>query len=435
MRGQPEDSVHGTSKRTTGQPGERQADTRSTTTKSLRLEGCIPLGFRVVSWRLKLALSILCEHPGRKTGLTTLFHEFVSHALPLYPDLDWVVFAGPGQEWTIDSPRVQVVRDYPANDHLPLRLFADHLLVPTAARRLGATALLTVGFVPVRKSLPTFMHLFSLQHLRASNRVGLARALYRRLIVDRSVDRADRIIVNSRFAAGQVLAAYPHCAERLTISYEGLQHDQFTPDAPAGEAAALQKEFDLTPGYLFWASNFYPYKQAELLLAAYAKLSPAARAAHPLVMVGGGWYGGNDAARAHVVALGIAENVRFLGWIEDRWLAPLYRQAQMFCLASREETFGRCVAEAMACGTPCVVNHLPIMDEVTGGHALIVDYADADATARALDALLTDDTLHARLRADGIAWVARFSFDKLARERVDAILATMRRGAGAANGD
>ena len=72
--------------------------------------------FALVRAVLKLAFSLLCEHPSRKTGLTTLFHEFVSHALKLYPEIDWIVFAGSGQEWTVDSPRVQVVRRYPAND-------------------------------------------------------------------------------------------------------------------------------------------------------------------------------------------------------------------------------------------------------------------------------------------------------------------------------
>ena len=141
-----------------------------------------------------------------------------------------------------------------------------------------------------------------------------------------------------------------------------------------------------------------------------------------------------DAARSRTAALGIADDVKFLGWIEDRWLAPLYRQARGFCLASREETFGRCVAEAMACGTPCVVNRIPIMDEVTGGHALLVDYADEVATAQALGSLLADDALHARLRTEGIGWVARFSFDKLTRERMDAILATLGRGPAETNG-
>ncbi len=375
---------------------------------------------------MKLALSILCENPTRKTGLTSLFHEFISHALPLYPHIDWIVFAGPGQAWRIDDPRVQAVRRYPANDRLARRLLSDHFLVPAAARRLGAAALLTVGFVPVRKSLPVAMHLFSLQHLSGKNRVGFARQVYRRLIVNRSVDLAEIIIVNSRFAENQFLQAFPAAHARTVVSYEGLQHDQFTPDAPAHEAAALHAEFSVEPGYLLWVSNFYEYKQADRLLAGYARLPEAWRAARPLVMVGGGWHGGADAARAHTEALGIRNDVRFLGWIDDRWLAPLYRHARLFCLASREETFGRCVAEAMACGTPCVVNHLPIMDEVTGGNALIVDYTDAAAVARALETLASDNDLHARLRANGMTWVRRFDFDKLTGERIDAIVASLR---------
>jgi glycosyltransferase involved in cell wall biosynthesis len=357
---------------------------------------------------LKLALSILCENPDRKTGLTTLFHEFVDHALALYPEIDWIILAGPAQEWPIDSPRVQVVRRFPANDRLLARLWADHFLVPAAARRLGATALLTVGFAPLRRCLPVIMHLFSLQHLHSSNRLGLARRLYRKLAVDRGVRTAALIVTNSQFAARQIIGVFPGCRERLTVSYEGLQHDQFTPIAEPGETALLRETLGLQPGYLLWVSNFYPYKQAGLLLEAYARLDPAFRAAHPLVMTGGNWEGGKDAARAQAAALGIGDCVVFSGWVDDAWLAPLYRQARLFVLASREETFGRCVVEAMACGTPCVVNDIPIMHEVTGGHAVLVDFGDADAAAAALRQVAQDDALRARLSAGGVERVAAF---------------------------
>ncbi len=377
---------------------------------------------------MKLALSTLCEHPGRKTGLTTLFHELVSHSLALFADVDWIVFAGPGQEWSVDSPRVEVVRRYPANDRLGPRLLADHFRVPAEARRRGADALVTVGFVPVRKTLPTAMHLLSLQHLDRSNRVGLARRLYRWFVVDRSVRRAELIITNSQFAAGQIRGVFPGCADRLLVSYEGLQHEQFSP-APAddGEAGRVEDKFGFEPGYLLWTSNFYPYKQAPLLLAAYAALPTEVRRNHPLVMVGGNWQGGADAARAQAAELGVAGDVRFLGWVDDADLGPLYRQARAFVLASREETFGRCVVEAMACGVPCVVHDIPVMREVTGGHALLTDFRDTPAASDALRAALIDDALHARLRAEGIDWAARFSFDRLAAERLDAIRAMLAR--------
>jgi glycosyltransferase involved in cell wall biosynthesis len=382
---------------------------------------CIRAGAAAMFAAMKLALSILCEHPTRKTGLTTLFHEFIRQSLLLYPDVDWIIYAGAQQDWTVNGPRVDVVRDFAGNDRLAARLLADHFLVPADARRRGASALLTTGFVPARRCLPSIFQLYSLHHLHAENQLDWARKFYRTQAVRRGLRRATLIITNSHFAEKQILAVDPACAGRLIVSYEGLDHAQFQPQAAPDEAERLRAKFDLDPGYLLWVSNFYAYKQADKLLAAYARLDPALRARHPLAMVGGGWAGGADAAAAFTRSLGIEKDVRFLGWIDDEWLAPLYRQARAFVLASREETFGKCVAEAMACGTPSVVNHIPIMNEVTGGHAFIADFDDPSVAAEALRSLCQDDALHARLRRDGMAWAQQFRFDALCRERIDAI--------------
>ena len=374
---------------------------------------------------LKVAVSTLCENPRRKTGLTTLFHELVKHSVMQCDDLEWIVFAG-RQMWTLEHPRVRVVTEFPANDRMGKRLVADHFFLPARAKALGAAVLVTVGFVPLRKTLPTVMHMLSLQHLDRSNKVGLFRKIYRAWMADRGFARADAILTNSQFARSQILGAHPRCAERLSVSHEGLQHEQFHPRAEPGEAARLANEFGLKPGFLLWVSNFYPYKQAELLLEGYARLSADARKSMPLVMVGGGWEGGADSAGERANALGITDDVRFLGWIDDRWLPAFYRQARIFALPSREETFGRCVLEAMASGTPCVVNDIPIMHEVTAGHAAIVDFQNAASVATALARLTPDGEDRDTLRAQGIRRAGDFSFAKLARERVEIIRRVLR---------
>ena len=370
---------------------------------------------------VKLALSMLCENPLRKTGLTTLFHEFISHSLSRFPDISWLVFAGPSQEWKLHDPRLELVRRFPANDRLGRRLLADHFQVPALARIRGADALLTVGFVPARKCLPAVMHLFSLQHLDKDNRVGFARRLYRHWVMRYSWPRADLVITNSQFAVAQILSVYPAFQRRMVQSYEGLQHEQFHGAPGPDEVARLQRHFGIQPGYFLWLSNFYPYKQADLLLQGYARLSAETRRRHPLVMVGGDWENTLEKLHQQAQSLNIAENIKFLGWIDDEWLAPFYRQALAFCLASREETFGRCVIEAMACGTPCLVNDIPIMQEVTAGHALIVNYRDATQVARALEQLAHDAARTARLREEGLARAAHFTFEKLTDERIQAI--------------
>jgi glycosyltransferase involved in cell wall biosynthesis len=370
---------------------------------------------------LKLALTILAENPSRKTGLSSMFHELVSRSLALFPDVSWVVFAGPNQDWQVGGPRVEVVRDFPANDRLNRRLFADHFLVSAAARARGAQMLLTVGFVPLRKRLPTVMHVLSLQSLDKRNRLGLFRQFYRNSMMKYNWSQADLLITNSRWTAGQVLSRNPEFRDRMITSYEGLQHEIFQPVPAAGEPARLRRQFGLAPGYFLWISNFYPYKQAGLLIAGYARLRPETRRRHPLVMVGGNWLNGLDIARATARSLGVETDILFPGWVDDAMLAPLYRHAAAFCLPSREETFGRSVIEAMACGTPCIVNDIPIMHEVTNGHALIINYHDPAAVALALQKLIADERLIERLRADGIARAREFTFEKLAAERITAI--------------
>ncbi len=362
---------------------------------------------------MKLALSILCENPHRRTGLSTLFHEFVRHALEQRPEVEWLIFAGPAQEWTIVDPRVEVVRRFPSNERRLARLRADHFQVGPAARARGAEALLTVGFAPLRASgLPVVMHLFSLHHRRERG----PRAWYRARVVARGLRRAALVIVNSQWTARQLAGA----RAPVLVSHEGLQHERFTPAGPRGGA-------EFPPEYLLWVGNFYRYKRAELALAAYARLEAEWRARFPLVLVGGDWEGGRAraeaAARRHGLAPG--REVRFVGWVSDAALPAAYRGARAHLLPSAEETFGRSVAEAMGCGCACVLQDLPVLREVAGEAALFVDFADADGAAAVLAQLCRDDALVQRLSAAGAREARRFSFPRLAGERIDAIAAAL----------
>ncbi len=367
---------------------------------------------------MKLALSTLCEHPRRRTGLTTLFHAFVAHALRQYPELGWVVFVGPEQLWEIADERVEVVRDFPANDRRAARLCADHFFVAAAAKARGAAALLTVGFVPLRTAgLPVMMQLFSMHHQRAGGGWG---AWYRRRAVRRGLARAALVIVNSRWTAAQL---GPVRAPVL-VSHEGLDHGRFRPAADAGEGA-VRARLGVPPEYVLWASNFYDYKRAPLAIAAYARLAAEVRARFPLVLVGGDWAGGRAQAERAARALGVERDVRFLGWVDDAVLPALYRGARAHVLATREETFGRSVAEAMACACPCVLQDLPVLREVAAEAAAWVDFSDTAAAGAALQRVCTDDLHAERLRAAGLRRAQAFSFAQLASERMTAILGAL----------
>ncbi len=365
---------------------------------------------------------MLCENPLRRTGLTTLGHALVAEARAQFPEVGWVVFAGPGQPWDEGDPEVEVVRDFPANDRRAARLWADHFRVGPAARARGAAALLTVGFVPVRTAgLPVAMHVFSLHHRRPGGGPG---AWYRRWAVRRGLDRAALVIANSQWTAAQLGPV----AAPVLVSHEGVDHGRFRPEAAGMPVlpASWPRE------YVLWASNFYAYKRAPLAVAAYARLAPELRRRFPLVLVGGDWHGGRAEAEAAARRAGVAENLVFAGWVDDALLPAIYRGARVHVLPTAEETFGRSVAEAMACGCPCLVQDLPVLREVAGAAADYVDFADTPAATAALTRLCADDTHAAARRTTGLARAQSFSFAQLARERVTAIRAMLAQRRGAA---
>jgi glycosyltransferase involved in cell wall biosynthesis len=149
------------------------------------------------------------------------------------------------------------------------------------------------------------------------------------------------------------------------------------------------------------------------------------RAQFPLVLAGGDWKGGRARAEACAQELGVAADVKFIGWVDDAALPALYRGARAHVLPTAEETFGKSVTEAMACGCPCVLQDLPVLREVAADAALFVDFTDTVAAGEALKRICLTDTVVAELRAAGLKRAADFSYARLARERVTAILAML----------
>jgi glycosyltransferase involved in cell wall biosynthesis len=102
--------------------------------------------------------------------------------------------------------------------------------------------------------------------------------------------------------------------------------------------------------------------------------------------------------------------VRFEGRVSDEDLVAQYRAAWIVASASSDEGWGMTITEAAACGTPAVATriagHVDVVDE--GRSGVLVD--GPDELADAMEQVLTDPDLRARLgqgaraRAEGLTW-------------------------------
>ena len=117
-----------------------------------------------------------------------------------------------------------------------------------------------------------------------------------------------------------------------------------------------------------------------------------------------------------VKRLDLNDRVLFPGFVSDTDLPALYSMATLFVYPSLYEGFGLPVAEAMACGVPVVLSNVSSLPEVAGEAGLYFDPCDVDAMTDAIYRALSDPTLRAGLRAQGLSQAEKFSWDRAAEE-------------------
>lgn len=125
-----------------------------------------------------------------------------------------------------------------------------------------------------------------------------------------------------------------------------------------------------------------------------------------------------DKWRGIAESVGVAEQVRWLGYVPDEAMADHYRAAPVFALPSRYEPFGMTAVEAMACGTPCVVTVHGGLEEVFdfGSQALFADPKRPAEFATMLSMPLRYPRLRERLSIDGARFARRnFGWRGIAR--------------------
>lgn len=131
---------------------------------------------------------------------------------------------------------------------------------------------------------------------------------------------------------------------------------------------------------------------------------------------------GDDKPRLEALAaeLGVADRVTFEQDLSDEELAEAYRRCSAFVLPSGQEGFGIVFLEAMRFAKPCIGGNeggTPevIDDESTG---MLVPFGDVEALERAMERLVADPALRARMGVAGHERLeSHFVFPRF-RERV-----------------
>lgn len=213
---------------------------------------------------------------------------------------------------------------------------------------------------------------------------------------------ADRIIVSSRFAAGEVQRAFDVPLEKIAV-------------CPAGAPDWAKNLQGGDPnGYLLFLGTLDARKNIGGLLAAYQRLL-ARRPAVPRLVMAGGTGGGEATKWLENIAKGpLAGSVEHLGYVGDDARASLFQGARIFVLPSFEEGFGLPVLEAMAAGVPVVASNRGSLPEVIGEAGLLIEPDDPESLVSAIVRILAEPELWQTLRRRGLDRARQFSWKQTA---------------------
>lgn len=203
-------------------------------------------------------------------------------------------------------------------------------------------------------------------------------------------------------ASSRVIALSPggaalvrECAPRARVEVVA-NPVRLAPRAPGRQAEA---------GRILFLGRIEPAKGVGDLLQACAGLA----ARHPALRLVLGGAGELEWAHRLAAGLGIADRVDLPGWLDADARAAQLARAWLFCLPSHAEALPMAMLEAMAAGVPVVATRVGGIPEAVadGALGLLVAPHDAAALAGAIERLLLERALHARLACAARAAIER----------------------------
>jgi glycosyltransferase involved in cell wall biosynthesis len=249
---------------------------------------------------------------------------------------------------------------------------------------------------------------------------GYCNSLQRKYFVsatESTLKRSSKTICISDFTYQEVVRHFPRHKEKLVVIGEAASSILHTPNQQ--EMTHFCARYKLPLDSILYVGNNKPHKNNLRLLQAYTKLPEELRLKHHLVLAGNitEYIEAGFVEKAR--ELGIEGTFHLPGYFADDDISSFYHSASVYAQLSLMEAFGLPVAEAQACGIPCLVSSAGALPQTAGEAALMVNPFDVEEIANKLTQLLTDEVLRRKMIERGLELSKNRTWDTVARQLAD----------------
>lgn len=255
-----------------------------------------------------------------------------------------------------------------------------------------------LGSILIRHKIMT---IHDLSFLKNPSWYSRAYYWFYRIMTPLAVKTSQHILTVSEFSKSEILSFYSFLKpERISVAYNAIDGNLFRPLPSAADSQPSER-------FILCVSSIDPRKNFARLVEACKNLNGT-----KLYIVGvyNRVFGQTTGLDAN------AENIRFLGRVNDQELVRLYNQADCFVFPSLYEGFGLPLIEAMACGCPVLTSDIPVLKEVCGDAAIYFNPYDINNINDTIIQYLNSNSNQKDImREKGFQVVKRFSWDDSAK--------------------
>jgi alpha-1,3-rhamnosyl/mannosyltransferase len=291
----------------------------------------------------------------------------------------------------------------------PRRVLCENTWLHSAARDHRIDLLHHAGgVVPPTSPRPCTVTIHDIQPLDLPANFSATKRNYIRSMLTVSTRRARRVAVPSEFTRGRVI-------DRLGVDPNRVDVVPWSAPVPAASpdgATELVASLGVGDRFLLYPAVTYPHKNHLTLIEAFEAL--AADDPDIELVLAGGAAQSEEAVRARIMRSPAALRIHRVGRVPAPTLEALYRSAVAMVWPSTYEGFGLPPLEAMVRGCPVVASDIPVLSEVVGDAAIVVDPTDVAAWTDAMRVVTTDATRRRELCEAGSARAAAFSPERTA---------------------
>jgi len=242
-------------------------------------------------------------------------------------------------------------------------------------------------------------------------------------LTEKAIDKADKIVAISKRTEKDLIQHLVIEAKKIATNY--LDVDEIYKKKVSIETnARVLKKYKLAPGYIYHGGGLDVRKNTESVIRAYKilrdKFSRSFYGHFPKLVISGKLRPEMAPLITDVKKisreLNLTKEIKFIGFVPQKSLPAIYKNASMFVYPSKYEGFGLPILEAMNQGTPVITAKTSSLPEVGGDAVLYCNPDDIYELVMIMKNVLTNEDLRRTLSERGKERAKNFSWNKFVKK-------------------